>query len=81
MGPPPADASGSIVDANGKPVTGAIIQVLQSNVITQTNPDGKFLLPNVPVECGFEISHPAYKTKRYFNIDFTELKPIRIEAR
>lgn len=81
LGPPPADVRGTLVDATGKPVSGAIVQMLQSNVITKTDQQGKFILRMVPVEGGFEISHPQYLTQRYFNIGFTEIKPIVLEKK
>ena len=81
QGPPPADVTGKLVDKDGKPIAGAYIQMLQSNVITTSDQNGNFLLKKVNVEGGFEITHTDYETKRYFMIGEINLKPIQLQGK
>src|SRR5690606_24281344 len=58
------EVRGIILDESGKPLIGVSVRVKNTNIITSTNEEGKYILQTPDIEDGIlEFSHIGYLTK------------------
>ncbi|MNK03512.1 TonB-dependent Receptor Plug Domain protein [compost metagenome] len=55
---------GKVTDTLGHPIPGATIKVMQSELFTKTDSQGKFRLASVPIDAVLLISYVGYNSKR-----------------
>lgn len=74
------DIIGIVKDVNGEPIVGSTVTILDTNIGTVTDINGKFLLKNVPINSKIRITYVGYATQTIsvnkktnsFNILLTE---------
>jgi TonB-linked SusC/RagA family outer membrane protein len=55
--------TGTVTDNNGEPVIGANVAIKGRAIGTVTDYDGKYTLPNIPVDAVLQVSYIGYLTK------------------
>ncbi len=65
------DVQGKVLDENRKPLGSASIQIEGTGIVTRTNPEGIFILNNVPADAVIRIGYMGYDTK---NIKVSNIK-------
>ncbi|TKC62437.1 SusC/RagA family TonB-linked outer membrane protein [Pedobacter hiemivivus] len=67
---------GKVTDTLGHPIPGATIKVMQTDLFTKTDGQGKFRLSSVPADAVLLVSYVGYNTKRVAIADLK--RPISI---